>query len=63
MRTLVDLGETQVQALDDLARKDKRSRAAVIREAIEEYLKKHRVNDQHDAFGLWGDRKMDGLAY
>jgi metal-responsive CopG/Arc/MetJ family transcriptional regulator len=63
MRTLVDLGETQVQALDDLARKDKRSRAAVIREAVEEYLKKHRVSDQRDAFGLWGDRKMDGLAY
>ena len=63
MRILVDLGETQVQALDELAHKDKRSRAAVIRQAIDEYLVRRRKLEELDAFGLWGERKIDGLAY
>jgi metal-responsive CopG/Arc/MetJ family transcriptional regulator len=63
MRTLVDLGETQVQALDELAHKEKRSRAAVIRQAIDEYLLRRRKHEELDAFGLWGERKVDGLVY
>jgi metal-responsive CopG/Arc/MetJ family transcriptional regulator len=61
MRTLVDLGDGQIQALDDLSKKDKRSRAALIRQAIDDYLAKR--HSKHDAFGLWGKRKVDGLAY
>lgn len=63
MRTFVDLGETQIQALDELAHKEKRSRAAVIRQAINEYLVRRRKLEDRDAFGLWGKRKIDGLAY
>jgi metal-responsive CopG/Arc/MetJ family transcriptional regulator len=63
MRTLVDLGETQVQALDELAHKEKRSRAAVIRQAIDEYLLRRRKQEERDAFGLWGNREVDGLTY
>ena len=40
MRTLVDLGDSQIQALDELSKKDKRSRAALIRQAIDDYLAK-----------------------
>ena len=63
MRTLVDLGETQVQALDKLSKKEKRSRAALIRQAVDDYLAKRRSAQESDAFGLWGKRKVDGLAY
>jgi len=63
MRTLVDLGDTQVQALDELAVKDKRSRAALIRQAIDDFLAKRRSHQEADAFGLWGKRKVDGVAY
>jgi metal-responsive CopG/Arc/MetJ family transcriptional regulator len=42
MRTLVDLGDAQIQALDDLSKKEKRSRAALIRQAIDDYLGKRR---------------------
>jgi hypothetical protein len=63
MRTLVDLGDTQLQALDELSRKEKRSRAALIRQAIDDYLAKRRDTQEGDAFGLWGKRKVDGLAY
>jgi metal-responsive CopG/Arc/MetJ family transcriptional regulator len=63
MRTLVDLGDTQIQMLDELAKKEKRSRAALIRQAIDDYLAKRRIEHEDDAFGLWGKRKVDGLAY
>jgi metal-responsive CopG/Arc/MetJ family transcriptional regulator len=63
MRTLVDLGDTQIQALDELSKKEKRSRAALIRQAIDDYLKSRHDKQEGDAFGLWGKRKVDGLAY
>jgi metal-responsive CopG/Arc/MetJ family transcriptional regulator len=63
MRTLVDLGDTRIQALDKLSKKEKRSRAALIRQAIDDYLGKRRDQQEGDAFGLWGKRKVDGLAY
>jgi metal-responsive CopG/Arc/MetJ family transcriptional regulator len=63
MRTLVDLGDTQIQALDELSKKEKRSRAGLIRQAIDDYLAKRHSKEESDAFGLWGNRKMDGLAY
>jgi metal-responsive CopG/Arc/MetJ family transcriptional regulator len=63
MRTLVDLGDSQIQALDELSKKEKRSRAALIRQAIDDYLAKRHSNQEGDAFGLWGRRKVDGLAY
>lgn len=63
MRTLVDLGESQVGELDELSRRQKRSRAALIREAIDDYLAKRRKQSDRDAFGLWGERKTDGLTY
>ena len=63
MRTLIDLGDTQIQALDELSKKDKQSRAALIRQAIDDYLAKRHSKQEGDAFGLWGKRKVDGLAY
>jgi metal-responsive CopG/Arc/MetJ family transcriptional regulator len=63
MRTLVDLGDTQIQELDELSKEEKRSRAALIREAIDDYLAKQRSKHEGDAFGLWGKRKVDGLVY
>jgi predicted transcriptional regulator len=63
MRTLVDIGEAELLELQDLAKEAKRSRAALIREAIDEFLAKRRSQHQGDAFGLWGQRQVDGLAY
>jgi hypothetical protein len=44
-------------------KQEKRSRAALIREAIDDFLAKRRRNREGDAFGLWGKRKVDGLVY
>jgi metal-responsive CopG/Arc/MetJ family transcriptional regulator len=63
MRTLVDLGDSQIQELDELSKEERRSRAALIREAIDDFLTKRRSKHVADAFGLWGKRKVDGLVY
>ncbi|MCC2689436.1 MAG: transcriptional regulator CopG-like protein [Rhizobiaceae bacterium] len=63
MRALVDIDERQIKELDLLARKQKLSRAALIREAVSDYLDKRAAITEQNAFGLWGERKIDGLAY
>lgn len=63
MRTLIDLEEENIRALDQLAARRKRSRAALIREAVSDYLERNAVGEAGEAFGLWGNRKVDGLDY
>jgi predicted transcriptional regulator len=63
MRTLVDLGPGQIDKLDELATREQRSRAALIREAIDDLLAKRLSRNEDGAFGLWGKKKVDGLAY
>ncbi len=63
MRTLIDLPDTQIQALVELCERGNLSRAAVIREAVAEYLERHAAKPVEAAFGLWGSEVMDGLAY
>jgi hypothetical protein len=62
MRTLVDLGDAQLQGLDELSKKERLSRAALIRRAIDDYLAKQGDKQKGNAFGLWDKRKVDGLA-
>ena len=63
MRALIDMSDAQVEALDALAKRVRQSRAALIRAAIDDYLDRHRREQVEDGFGLWGRRKVDGLAY
>ena len=63
MRTLIDITEFQVQALEDIAKTEKLSRSAIIRAAIDDYVLRHRRAKSGYAFGLWSEAGMDGLAY
>jgi metal-responsive CopG/Arc/MetJ family transcriptional regulator len=63
MRILVDIKDPQIKALDDCASRDKKSRSALIRQAIDELLARRKAGEAKDAFGLWGDRTVDGLDY
>jgi predicted transcriptional regulator len=63
MRALIDMNEAQVEALDAIAKRLRQSRAALIRAAIDDYLDRHHREEVEDGFGLWGQRKVDGLAY
>lgn len=63
MRILVDANETQVAALDDLAKREQRPRAAVIRAAIDDYVARNsRKGALEKSFGIWPDGP-DGLEF
>ncbi|HEX3665171.1 MAG TPA: ribbon-helix-helix protein, CopG family [Rhizomicrobium sp.] len=62
MRILVDMPDTQLKELARLSTATKRSRAAIIRDAVVTYIAKLKRDDD-DAFGLWGDHEIDGLEY
>ena len=63
MRTLVDIPDKQLHELVEICKQEKRSRAAVVREAIAVYIIEYRSKKSVDAFGLWGKKKIDGLKY
>ena len=56
-------GDSQVEALDRLAKRQDRSRASLLREAVDDYLGQHRLDDEDEAFGLWSKNARDGLAF
>ena len=62
MRTLVDLSPDDLDRLTQLAARRGVSRAALMREALEDFLARHPRTEVDDAFGLWGSEE-DGLAY
>lgn len=63
MRTLIDIPDTQIQALAALCDRVKQPRAVVIRAAVDEYLARHKPQPLQAGFGLWGSAGADGLAY
>jgi predicted transcriptional regulator len=66
MKTLVDIPDEDIEKLDALASKAKRSRAATIREAIKLYLVQQNSNDWIErGYGYWADREDigDGVEY
>jgi hypothetical protein len=64
MRTIIDLPDRQIDALERISRSRKLSRAELIRQAVESYLKEH-LPDRDEAFGLWKREgiREDGVAY
>ncbi|HXT79746.1 MAG TPA: ribbon-helix-helix domain-containing protein [Acetobacteraceae bacterium] len=63
MRTLVDIPDTEIRALAELCARVNQPRAALIREAIVEYVEKHRQPAVEEAFGCWDAETPDGLTY
>jgi predicted transcriptional regulator len=62
-RILTDLPEEDVAALDQLATRNHRSRAAEIREAVELYLRRRSTNDWIErGYGYWEHRAEIGDA-
>ena len=63
MRTLVDIPEDDITALDEVRLRRRVSRSAVIREAVRDYLGRNRKPDTDIGFGLWGKGAGDGVEY
>lgn len=67
-RTLVDIPDNLLGRVNALAKVQDISRAELVRRALEQYvettLQNHPEKDPRDAaFGLWKDRKIDGVEY
>jgi len=62
MRTIVDIPEQNIQALDAVCEREHISRAEAVRRAVAAYLARHKAGGD-EAFGLWKGRGRDGLAY
>ncbi len=63
MRTVIDVPDDVIKSLDRVGGVENRSRAALIREAITEYLRAKSVPSMEAAFGLWKEREIDGVQY
>lgn len=63
MRVLVNISENQIKELTRISKVEKVSRAEVIRQAVEAYIEKKRRIATDEAFGLWKEHNVDGLAY
>ncbi|MEJ0004103.1 MAG: ribbon-helix-helix protein, CopG family [Pararobbsia sp.] len=62
-RILVDLPDAQIAELAVIVETERRSRAAVIRDAIDAYISQHKPGLGTEVFGLWKSKKIDGLDY
>ncbi|MFP4283241.1 MAG: ribbon-helix-helix protein, CopG family [Opitutales bacterium] len=63
MRTVIDVPDEVIQSLDRVSRAEKRPRAALIRDALTEYLRVKAVPSAEAAFGLWKQESTDGVEY
>lgn len=65
MRTIVDLPEEHVRALDRLREREDVSRAELIRRAVEAYVQSHSVKALKDlpGFGAWKRKRVEGVKY
>lgn len=63
MRTIIDLPDEQVEALRKIGERSSLSRAELIRRAVSDYLREHKVESTDEAFGLWQKEPKDALTY
>ena len=62
MRTIINLAD-RMRRLAAVCRREGVSRAEAIRRAVANYLDARCLREREDAFGLWRDRRIDGLEY
>ena len=64
MRPIIDLPQSLVQLLARICDRQQISRAEAIRRAVRDYAECFlRSEESHAAFGIWRERKIDGLEY
>jgi hypothetical protein len=67
MRTIVDLPDEQIRALDSYSKKYGVSRAEAVRRAVAMFLPRRRQRRldfrNHPAFGSWKSRDIDPVGY
>ena len=62
MRTIINLAD-RMRRRAAVCRRQGVSRAEAVRRAVADYLNARCLREREDAFGLWQDRRIDGLEY
>jgi metal-responsive CopG/Arc/MetJ family transcriptional regulator len=63
MRTIIEVPAEVIRNLDKVGDQLCKSRAAIIREAIQLYLETRHVPHSDAAFGIWRGKGKEGLTY
>lgn len=63
MRTIIELPQQQLDALDGICRREGISRAEAIRQAVALLVGQRGPDASAAAFGLWRGRRRDGVVY
>ncbi len=63
MRTIIDVPEQALKALDRLCQRERISRAEAIRRAVRLFLGQQLPASDDEIFGLWRDREIQGRDY
>ena len=63
MQTTIDIPDHELAQLETLSETRHVSRDELVRAAISEYVYAHRQEVLRQSYGLWADRKIDGLEY
>ncbi|HWA90722.1 MAG TPA: ribbon-helix-helix domain-containing protein [Rhizomicrobium sp.] len=59
----MDIPDNDMKELARRSKAEKRSRAALIRDAVSAYLKQPAAQKEVPGFGLWKDYPIDGVEY
>jgi hypothetical protein len=64
VRTIIELPDDQLEALDGICKRDGISRAEAVRQAVTLLMRQRGASRSGVAFGIWrGRRNVGGLAY
>ena len=63
MRTIIEVPDDDIKNLDRIVEQQKKSRSAIIREAIRLYLEGRVIDSDKAAFGVWKGKQAEGLEY
>jgi len=63
MRTIVDIPKDVIATLDRVSSQEHCSRAALIREVLQKYIRDGQPAEDAKAFGIWKDEMVDGVEY
>ena len=63
MRTIIDVPDQTLKALDRLCKREQISRAEAIRRAVRLFLRQQLPHGDNEVFGLWRERETRGRDY
>lgn len=62
-RTIINLQDTLLDQLSEMAENAHISRSELIRQALQTYLEQQAPKAAPNVFGLWKNKRVDGLAF